>query len=170
MEPKANAGTQPPPIQRVASQAAGAARRKQPSPTDSTKPTIFLLAACFGLAAISVVVRTVGRPDVHSALSPRSMAIGVDIPRLRSNTFAVVADICDDVPGPRFVEAERGAVSRNGPEQPRDIRILALRHLADVGRRDAQFFGGDHREDGPPQDVEQVDVLPAHELRERLAA
>jgi hypothetical protein len=31
--------------------------------TDSAKPTIFLLAACFGLAAISAVVRTVGRPE-----------------------------------------------------------------------------------------------------------
>ena len=30
--------------------------------TDSSKPTFFLLAACFGLAAISAVVRTVGRP------------------------------------------------------------------------------------------------------------
>ena len=33
------------------------------APTDSAKPTIFLLAACFGLAAISAVVRTVGRPE-----------------------------------------------------------------------------------------------------------
>ena len=30
--------------------------------TDSSKPTFFLLAACFGLAAISAVARTVGRP------------------------------------------------------------------------------------------------------------
>jgi hypothetical protein len=33
------------------------------APTDSAKPTFFLLAACFGLAAISAVVRTVGRPE-----------------------------------------------------------------------------------------------------------
>jgi hypothetical protein len=33
-----------------------------PSPADSMKPTIYLLAACFGLAAISVAVRTAGRP------------------------------------------------------------------------------------------------------------
>ena len=33
------------------------------SPADSAKPTFFLLAACFGLAAISAVVRTVGRPE-----------------------------------------------------------------------------------------------------------
>ena len=32
------------------------------TPVDSSRPTYFLLAACFGLAAISVVVRTVGRP------------------------------------------------------------------------------------------------------------
>jgi len=30
--------------------------------TDSSKPTFFLLAACFGLAAISAVARTMGRP------------------------------------------------------------------------------------------------------------
>ena len=30
--------------------------------TDSSKPTFFLLAACFGLAAVSAVARTVGRP------------------------------------------------------------------------------------------------------------
>jgi hypothetical protein len=33
-----------------------------PSPADSMKPTIYLLAVCFGLAAISVAVRTAGRP------------------------------------------------------------------------------------------------------------
>lgn len=33
------------------------------APLDSSKPTFFLLAACFGLAAISAVVRTVGRPE-----------------------------------------------------------------------------------------------------------
>jgi len=33
------------------------------APTDSAKPTIFLLAACFGLAAISAVARTVSRPE-----------------------------------------------------------------------------------------------------------
>ena len=32
------------------------------SPVDSAMPTFFLLGACFGLAAISVVARTVGRP------------------------------------------------------------------------------------------------------------
>jgi len=33
------------------------------APLDSSKPTFFLLAACFGLAAISAVARTVGRPE-----------------------------------------------------------------------------------------------------------
>lgn len=33
-----------------------------PSPADSMKPTIYLLAACFGLAAISVVARKAVRP------------------------------------------------------------------------------------------------------------
>ena len=33
-----------------------------PSPVDSMKPTLYLLAACFGLAAISVGARRAGRP------------------------------------------------------------------------------------------------------------
>jgi len=33
-----------------------------PSPADSMRPTIYLLAACFGLAAISAAVRRAGRP------------------------------------------------------------------------------------------------------------
>jgi hypothetical protein len=33
-----------------------------PSPVDSMRPTIYLLAACFGLAAISAAVRRAGRP------------------------------------------------------------------------------------------------------------
>jgi len=37
-----------------------------PSPADSMKPTIYLLAACFGLAAISVAVRTAGRPTTSA--------------------------------------------------------------------------------------------------------
>jgi hypothetical protein len=32
-------------------------------PLDSSRPTFFLLAACFGLTAISAVARTVGRPE-----------------------------------------------------------------------------------------------------------
>lgn len=35
--------------------------RGTPSPSDSMKPTLYLLAACFGLAAISVAARTAGR-------------------------------------------------------------------------------------------------------------
>jgi hypothetical protein len=54
MEPKTGA----PPA--VASQAP--APPGTPSPADSMKPTIYLLAACFGLAAISVAARKAGRP------------------------------------------------------------------------------------------------------------
>ena len=63
MEPRANADD-------VAA-SASTTRAGQPTseagggngtPTDSSKPTFFLLGACFGLAAISAVVRTVGRP------------------------------------------------------------------------------------------------------------
>jgi hypothetical protein len=54
MEPKTGAASA------VASQAP--APPGTPSPADSMKPTIYLLAACFGLAAISVAARKAGRP------------------------------------------------------------------------------------------------------------
>ena len=57
MEPKEASGIS---TSAVASQAP--APPAGPSPADSMKPTIYLLAACFGLAAISVAVRTAGRP------------------------------------------------------------------------------------------------------------
>jgi hypothetical protein len=63
MEPKANAdnATASPsggPASQPAAPSGGSS-----APTDSAKPTIFLLAACFGLAAISAVARTVSRPE-----------------------------------------------------------------------------------------------------------
>ena len=45
------------------SQTAAAGDSSSGGPVDSSKPTFFLLAACFGLAAISAVARTVGRPE-----------------------------------------------------------------------------------------------------------
>ena len=57
MEPKTSGL---PTAQVVASQAP--APPGAPSPTDSMRPTIYLLAACFGLAAISAAVRRAGRP------------------------------------------------------------------------------------------------------------
>ena len=63
MEPRANAdNTGASPSIAVASQS-GTAGGGSSAPTDSAKPTFFLLAACFGLAAISAVARTVGRPE-----------------------------------------------------------------------------------------------------------
>ena len=47
----------------VPSQPVAAGGGSSDAPLDSSKPTFFLLAACFGLAAISAVVRTVGRPE-----------------------------------------------------------------------------------------------------------
>lgn len=63
MEPKANAGDTAAGPSTTASNQPGAPGGGSSAPTDSAKPTIFLLAACFGLAAISAVVRTVGRPE-----------------------------------------------------------------------------------------------------------
>jgi hypothetical protein len=61
MEPRANADTIESSASTAAASQPGAAGGG--TPTDSSRPTFFLLAACFGLAAISVVVRTVGRPE-----------------------------------------------------------------------------------------------------------
>jgi len=63
MEPKANVDPT-----EVTAPVATASQNAAPgggtsTPTDSAKPTFFLLAACFGLAAISAVARTVGHPD-----------------------------------------------------------------------------------------------------------
>jgi len=62
MEPKANADTTDATASTPAASEPGAGSGST-APTDSAKPTFFLLAACFGLAAISAVARTVGRPD-----------------------------------------------------------------------------------------------------------
>jgi hypothetical protein len=62
MEPKANAG-EVAGASTAASNEPAAPGGGSSTPTDSAKPTIFLLGACFGLAAISGVVRTVGRPS-----------------------------------------------------------------------------------------------------------
>ena len=64
MEPKADAGaTEESASTAVASQPGVPGSANSSTPSDSSKPTFFLLAACFGLAAISAVARTVGRPD-----------------------------------------------------------------------------------------------------------
>ena len=64
MEPKANADSTGASASAAAASQPGAPGGDSSSaPTDSAKPTIFLLGACFGLAAISAVARTVGRPE-----------------------------------------------------------------------------------------------------------
>ena len=63
MEPKANAANTSVSESTVAATQPDAAGGGSSAPVDSSKPTFFLLAACFGLAAISAVARKVGRPD-----------------------------------------------------------------------------------------------------------
>jgi hypothetical protein len=63
MEPKANADNTEDSASTAAASQPGAPAGDSSTPVDSSKPTFFLLAACFGLAAISAVARTVGRPD-----------------------------------------------------------------------------------------------------------
>ena len=94
--------------------------------------------------------------------------VGVEI-WIAVENFAVVADFRDHTPGPHIVESKRGPVPGTSPQQPSDRGIVARRHLRDVGRRDAPLLGGNHREHGPAQDIEQVDIFLAHELCERLA-
>jgi len=60
MEPKGNGGTSATPASTAAASASDATSGGGSSPSDSYKPTFFVLAACFGLAAISGVARTVG--------------------------------------------------------------------------------------------------------------
>ena len=61
MEPKANAASTGASESIAAASQPGAAGSS--APVDSSKPTFFLLGACFGLAVISAVARKVGRPD-----------------------------------------------------------------------------------------------------------
>lgn len=63
MEPKANADTidATAPVATASQDAAPGGNTT--TPADSAKPTFLLLAACFGLAAISAVARTVSHPD-----------------------------------------------------------------------------------------------------------
>lgn len=63
MEPKANAGTTDASQSTAAVSGPAASGGGGSAPADSSKPTFFLLATCFGLAAISAAVRTVSRPD-----------------------------------------------------------------------------------------------------------
>jgi hypothetical protein len=60
MEPKENAAGES--ASAAAASGSGKASNETSVPADSFKPTLLLLAACFGLAAISAVARTVGRP------------------------------------------------------------------------------------------------------------
>lgn len=62
-------------------------------------------------------------PLFHKALGPRSMARGVLLPRLRSNYFAVVADLTDNL-RPIFGQLQVFAVFTVGTQQPRDIRVF----------------------------------------------
>ena len=63
MEPKANADTIDATVPVATDTQNAPPGGNTTTPADSAKPTFFLLAACFGLAAISAVARTVGHPD-----------------------------------------------------------------------------------------------------------
>jgi hypothetical protein len=63
MEPKANAANTSPNESIAAASQPGAAGGGGSAPVDSSRPTFFLLGACFGLAAISAVAQTVGRRE-----------------------------------------------------------------------------------------------------------
>ena len=63
MEPRADGDNTGVKTSAAASSQPVAAGGGDSAPLDSSKPTFFLLAGCFGLAAISGVARTVGRPE-----------------------------------------------------------------------------------------------------------
>jgi len=63
MEPRADSDNTGTSTSTAAPSQPVAAGGAESAPVDSSKPTFFLLAGCFGLAAISAVARKVGRPD-----------------------------------------------------------------------------------------------------------
>src|SRR5262249_50007750 len=63
MEPKTNADNAASSPSTATPSQSGAASGGRSTPVDSSKPTFFLLGACFGLAFISVVAQTVGRRE-----------------------------------------------------------------------------------------------------------
>ena len=63
MEPKANAANTSASESVTAATQPDTAGSDSSTPVDSSKPTFFLLGACFGLAAISAVAQTVGRRE-----------------------------------------------------------------------------------------------------------
>ena len=63
MEPKANADNTDATASTAAPSQPGTTAGGSSAATDSAQPTFFLLAACFGLAAISAVARKVSRPE-----------------------------------------------------------------------------------------------------------
>src|SRR3954464_11262242 len=90
--------------------------------------------------------------------------------------LAIVSDLLDRLIGPVGGEAIFLAEIVADAEQTLDLRYLALLHLVDIRLRDAEFFGGDQREEGPAHDVrrprdaeffggDQREEGPAHDVR-----
>src|SRR3954453_15294878 len=82
--------------------------------------------------------------------------------------LAVVSDLFDRLIGPVGREAVLLPEIIAHAEQALDLRYLALLHLVDIRLRDAEFFGGDQREEGPAHDVRPLTVVLAHNRADRL--
>lgn len=63
LQPKGNAASANASAPAAPPSEAAASGGGDAAPTDSSRPTFFLLAACFGVAVISAVARKVGRPE-----------------------------------------------------------------------------------------------------------
>src|SRR3954454_16928227 len=75
--------------------------------------------------------------------------------------LAIVSDLLDCLIGPVGREAVLLPEIIAYAEQALDLRYLALHHLVDIRLRDAEFFGGDQREEGPAHDGRPPPVLLA---------
>src|SRR4029077_8788646 len=113
------------------------------------------------------------RRDQQPAVSPPSVLSSAQTePRLLAEMaledVAVIADLLDRLIGPIGREPVLLAKIVADPEQALYLRHLALLHLLDIGLRDAQFLGGDQREEGPAHDVRPLAVVLPHERTDRL--
>src|SRR3954454_4956438 len=82
--------------------------------------------------------------------------------------LGVVSDLLGRLVSPVAREAVLLSEIIAHAEQALDLRYLALLHLVDIRLRDAEFFGGNQREEGPAHDVRPLTVVLAHNRADRL--
>ena len=89
-------------------------------------------------------------------------------PRLRSKTFAVIADLLDEAIGPILRQPQRLAEIALDAEQAARGRIIGIDLVIDILRGDARLLGVEHGEIHPFDDVEPLVVALPHCRAERF--